>query len=160
MKKKRLRKTDFFKQIDVEGLETLISVRSKTPTVLDNTPRLRRADRSLKARNRVQRESSLKVLPARRYDYAKRHQRNPILAYDPIREVHYYISPYQDSPTKPVSTLQPHKPFSRRAGKISRRSTPIGRNNIFYRTNDQQFPGMSLADLQPSISKSRFFKLF
>jgi hypothetical protein len=157
IQKKRLRRTDYFKQIDVEGLETLISVRSKTPTVLDKTPRLRRANRSLKAGVRVKREPSLKALPIRRYDYAKRHQRNPILTYDPVREVHYYISPYTDSPSKPASTLQPHKPFSRPIRKITRRSSPI--NRINNRTDDQQLPGMSLVDLQPNVSRSRFSKL-
>lgn len=156
--RRKWRRMESYKHIDLENLETLICVRSKTPMVLDTTPRLRRTNRSSPGITHMRRDSSLKALPERKYTYAKRTQRNPILAYDPVREVHYYISPNEHKEQAKTS-FRAHKPLGSAASKLRRKATPLGRNNIYFKTQDVR-SARSFAELRPTVSKSRLFKLF
>mmetsp|Transcript_9543 Transcript_9543/g.18582 ORF Transcript_9543/g.18582 Transcript_9543/m.18582 type:complete len:196 (+) Transcript_9543:2686-3273(+) len=153
----RWRRTESFKHIDLDDLETLICVRSKTPTVLDNTPRLRKTSRSSVGFTRIKRNSSTRMLPERKYSYANKYQRDPVLQYDSVREKHFYISQFEEK-EQPKTVVKEHKPLRRIAGKLTRKSTPLGKNNIFYRTH-QANTTKSFTDLRPSVSKSRLFKL-
>lgn len=153
--RRRLRQASTFKTVDLEDIETLICVRSKTPSVLYHTPRLRKASRSSQVATHIRRDSSLKALPERKYAYAQRQQRNPLLTYDSIRDTYCYLTPYEEK-EEPKPTFIAHKPLKQPTGRLVRRSTPVGCNSIFYKTKALQST-KSLGELRLRISKSRLF---
>lgn len=148
-KKKQWRGTESFKPIDFESIETLLLIKSTTPTILDKTKRTLRAPQTVIA-TKLDSDKYIRAVIGRTSPQARVYGSSAYFTYDSAQVPSNTATIPRDYPETYSSKLR-----ARLVGSLVRRTAPLSRNSFLFRPKDLK---PEVSSLRPSIIKSRLFR--